>query len=40
MTADDAVYYGFADGILGDNNYADVESLKKIRRPRSGKDAS
>ena len=29
LTAEEAVYYGFADGILGDKKYPTIESLKK-----------
>jgi ATP-dependent protease ClpP protease subunit len=29
LTAEEAVYYGFADGILGDRKYPTIESLKK-----------
>lgn len=34
MPASEAVYYGFADGILGSKNYPDIPSLTKIRRTR------
>jgi ATP-dependent protease ClpP protease subunit len=29
LTAEESVYYGFADGILGDKKYPTIESLKK-----------
>lgn len=29
LTAEEAVYYGFADGILGDSKYPNINSLKK-----------
>lgn len=29
LTADEAVYYGFADGVLGDKKYLNIDSLKK-----------
>lgn len=31
LTAEQAVYYGFADGILGDKKYPNIDSLKKIK---------
>lgn len=34
MSAEEAVYYGFADGILGSGQYPTTESLKKRRRNR------
>ena len=30
LTAEEAVYYGFADGILGDKKYLNMETIKKI----------
>lgn len=30
LTAEEAVYYGFADGILGERKYSNIENLKKI----------
>lgn len=30
LTAEEAVYYGFADGILGDKKYPNIETIKKI----------
>jgi ATP-dependent protease ClpP protease subunit len=30
LTAEEAVYYGFADGILGDKKYSNIETIKKI----------
>jgi hypothetical protein len=32
LDADEAVYYGFADGILGSRKYPDIESLKNANR--------
>jgi ATP-dependent protease ClpP protease subunit len=29
LTAEEAVYYGFADGILGTKKYPNIDSLKK-----------
>lgn len=34
MSSDEAVYYGFADGILGSVHYPTVDSLKKTKRRR------
>lgn len=34
MSADEAVYYGFADGILGSSLYPSIDSLKKPKRRR------
>lgn len=31
LDADEAVYYGFADGVLGSKKYPNIESLKKIK---------
>ena len=31
LTAEEAVYYGFADGIFGDKKYSSIEALKKIK---------
>lgn len=32
MSANDAVYYGFADGVLGSDEYPNISDLTKIRR--------
>lgn len=34
MSSDEAVYYGFADGILGSTSYPTINSLKTKRRSR------
>ena len=31
LDAEEAVYYGFADGVLGSKKYPNVDSLKKIK---------
>jgi ATP-dependent protease ClpP protease subunit len=34
MSSDEAVYYGFADGVLGSDSYPTIHSLKKPNRRR------
>ena len=31
LDADEAVYYGFADGVLGSKKYPNIDSLKKLK---------
>ena len=30
LDANEAVYYGFADGVLGSKKYPNIEAIKKI----------
>lgn len=38
MSSDEAVYYGFADSILGSKEYPTIDSLKKRRRRKNNND--